>query len=224
MSEPIGQLAAALAIVQGKMKASAKGRVNPFFKSRYSTLEDVWDCARALLSENGLAVIQTLGNSPEGVSITTILAHKSGESVSGTFTVPVAKRDAQAFGSAATYARRYAFAAMVGVVPDEDDDGNAATGGNGRASVPAAARLSSRLRGEPTPPVHEDIPQDIPIDDAGLPPVAAMRADLVKAAQSGPEVKNAALACGFKGRSLDTLNDAEVARLYETVWPVQSPL
>ena len=34
----------------------------------------------------------------------------------------------QALGSAITYARRYQLSAFVGVAPDDDDDGNAASG------------------------------------------------------------------------------------------------
>ena len=55
-----------------------------------------------------------------------MLIHASGQWLSNTFTMPVSKADAQGVGSAITYARRYALAAMVGVAP-EDDDGNAAT-------------------------------------------------------------------------------------------------
>mgnify|MGYP002132282933 FL=1 len=40
--------------------------------------------------------------------------------------VPVTKPDAQGAGSALTYMRRYALAAVVGVV-QADDDGNAAS-------------------------------------------------------------------------------------------------
>lgn len=40
--------------------------------------------------------------------------------------LPVSKADAQGYGSALTYARRYALAAAVGIAP-EDDDGNVAT-------------------------------------------------------------------------------------------------
>jgi len=40
--------------------------------------------------------------------------------------LPVSKVDAQGYGSALTYARRYSLSAATGVAP-EDDDGNAAT-------------------------------------------------------------------------------------------------
>jgi hypothetical protein len=52
--------------------------------------------------------------------------HASGEWISQEMSVPVTKPDAQGAGSALTYMRRYAVAAVVGVV-QADDDGNAAS-------------------------------------------------------------------------------------------------
>jgi hypothetical protein len=47
--------------------------------------------------------------------------------------VPVTKADAQGAGSALTYMRRYALAAVVGVV-QADDDGNAASNPTGKVA------------------------------------------------------------------------------------------
>jgi hypothetical protein len=70
------------------------------------------------------------------MEMTTMLAHASGEWMRGTLTIPLAKVDAQAYGSATTYARRYALAAFVGVAP-EDDDGNAAAAAAPKREAPA---------------------------------------------------------------------------------------
>jgi hypothetical protein len=48
--------------------------------------------------------------------------------------MPLAKPDAHGVGSAITYARRYALAAMVGIAP-EDDDGNKAIEKDDRKEV-----------------------------------------------------------------------------------------
>jgi hypothetical protein len=126
-SESIANLALALSIVQGKLTYAVKDSANPFFKSRYADLESVWDACRVLLSENGLAVLQFPGEYYDGaMSLTTILTHKSGEWIGQEMSVPVTKPDAQGAGSALTYMRRYALAAVVGVV-QADDDGNAAS-------------------------------------------------------------------------------------------------
>jgi hypothetical protein len=42
----------------------------------------------------------------------------------------------QAMGSAITYARRYALSAIVGIAPDDDDDGNAASVTPARQEAP----------------------------------------------------------------------------------------
>jgi hypothetical protein len=126
-SESIANLAKALSIVQGKLTYAAKDSANPFFKSKYADLESVWDSCRSLLSDNGLSVIQFPGEYIDGtMSLTTILTHASGEFISQQMSVPVTKPDAQGAGSALTYMRRYALAAVVGVV-QADDDGNAAS-------------------------------------------------------------------------------------------------
>jgi hypothetical protein len=126
-SESIANLAKALSIVQGKMTYAVKDSANPFFKSKYADLESVWDACRSLLAENGLCVMQFPGEFIDGcMSLTTILAHSSGEWIKQTMEVPVTKPDAQGAGSAITYMRRYALAAVVGVV-QADDDGNAAS-------------------------------------------------------------------------------------------------
>jgi len=138
-SESIANLTLALSIVQGKMSHAIKDSSNPFFKSKYADLESVWDVCRSLLSENGLAVMQFPGdinfvqlekengdiNIATKMSLTTIISHKSGEFMSQEMSVPVTKPDAQGAGSALTYMRRYALAAVVGVV-QADDDANAA--------------------------------------------------------------------------------------------------
>ena len=138
-SDSIANLTLALSIVQGKMTHAIKDSANPFFKSKYADLESVWDVCRSLLSENGLAVMQFPGdinfvqlekengdiNIATKMSLTTIISHKSGEFISQEMSVPVTKPDAQGAGSALTYMRRYALAAVVGVV-QADDDANAA--------------------------------------------------------------------------------------------------
>ena len=128
-SESIANLTVALSYVQGKMSHAVKDSANPFFKSKYADLESVWGACRDLLSAHGIAIMQFPGLYSEldkSMSLTTIISHKSGEWISQEMSVPVTKADAQGAGSAITYMRRYALAAVVGVV-QADDDGNAAS-------------------------------------------------------------------------------------------------
>lgn len=125
-SEQINELAAALAKAQGQIQGAKKDSTNPHFKSDYADLASVWDACRQALSGNGLSVAQSAENGEHGYGVTTLLMHTSGQWISGTLYLKPSKDDPQGAGSALTYARRYALAAMVGVAPD-DDDGNAAS-------------------------------------------------------------------------------------------------
>jgi hypothetical protein len=126
-SDTIGNLAKALALVQSQIKPAVKDSANPFFKSKYADLNSVWDACRDLLALNGLAVTQLNQITLDGVIVETVLIHTSGEWISGEMYLPLTKHDAQGVGSAITYGRRYGLAAIVGIVADEDDDGNAAS-------------------------------------------------------------------------------------------------
>jgi hypothetical protein len=127
-SDDIKDLAIALAKVQGALKPAIKDAINPHFRSQYADLGSIWDSCRTLLSDNGLSVAQLTGGDSEGVIIETMLLHSSGQWLSSELYLPLTKRDAQGVGSAMTYGRRYGLAAMVGIVADVDDDGNAASG------------------------------------------------------------------------------------------------
>jgi len=136
-SPTIASLAKALSAAQGEVEGAVKGKANPAFRSKYADLAAVWDACREALTKHSLAIVQSPGPCADGrMEMTTMLAHASGEWMRGTLTIPLAKVDAQAYGSATTYARRYALAAFVGVAP-EDDDGNAATAAAPRAQRPA---------------------------------------------------------------------------------------
>ena len=125
--EAINELAAALAKAQSKMEGAAKDTSNPFFKSKYADLASVTGAVRSGLDGTGLSYVQLVHDKPDCAAIETLILHSSGQSLStGIVCVPVAKHDAQGYGSAITYARRYGLAMAFGVAP-EDDDGNAAT-------------------------------------------------------------------------------------------------
>lgn len=125
-SESINELATALAKAQRDIRGAVEDSSNPHFKSKYASLQSVIDAAREPLTSNGLSIIQALTDAAPGtVSIETIMLHSSGQWISSTFSVPVTKMDAQGYGSATTYARRYSYMAMAGLAPI-DDDANAA--------------------------------------------------------------------------------------------------
>ena len=141
-SPTIAALAAALVKAQSAMGGAKKDSTNPHFKTAYADLASVWDACRAPLANAGLSVVQLVSSErlhPSEAThaiIETILAHSSGEWVSSTLAVPLTKSDAQGLGSAITYGRRYALAAIVGVCP-ADDDGEAAVARPAQRTQPA---------------------------------------------------------------------------------------
>lgn len=126
-SAEINELAAALAVAQGKMKNPQFDGTNPAFRSKFATFAAVRNAVIPVLSAEGISVIQALVNTDDGIGCVTHLLHKSGQHMAfGPFTVPISKRDAWSVAGAATYAKRISLQAVVVVVGDEDDDGTAA--------------------------------------------------------------------------------------------------
>lgn len=126
-SESIKELALALCKVQAKLKDAETNSENPHFQSKYADLSAVWKACRALLTENGFCVVQAPFRSESGMVLVTRLIHSSGQWVRSEYTLSPTQNTPQQMGSALTYARRYSLAAIVGIAPGDDDDGNAAS-------------------------------------------------------------------------------------------------
>lgn len=126
-SDDISQLVTALAEAQSEMGSASYDSVNPHFKSRYSTLNSVWEACRGPLSKHGLAVIQPASTEGGNFVVETMLLHKSGQWISSEIKLLLDKNNMQGLGSAISYARRYTLASLLGITSDEDDDGNAAS-------------------------------------------------------------------------------------------------
>lgn len=140
---PGDTLHSAMARAFADIEAATKDAENPAFKaggkaSKYANLGAIIAAVKPALVQNGLWVTQRCQPAEDGVSVETVLHHKSGQDMSlGTLYVPANKRDPQGFGSALTYARRYAFQTAF-VVPTEDDDGNAGTSSYNQSTSGAA--------------------------------------------------------------------------------------
>lgn len=139
------KLFAALIKAQAEMTGAKKDSSNPFFKSKYADLKSVDAAIGPALEKHGLGYVQISHNLPDVAAIETVIIHESGETFScGVVAVPVSKADAQGYGSAMTYSRRYSLSAAFGVCP-EDDDGNAASKAKPTESAPAVPRPSPEL-------------------------------------------------------------------------------
>jgi hypothetical protein len=136
-SETIKEIASALWKAQSEIKAAVKDSTNPHFRSKYADLGSVVDAVKPALSKHGITFLQGIHDAVDGVAVETMLLHTSGEWISSTMRIPAVKQDAQGYGSAITYGRRYGLQSMCGV-PAEDDDGNAATASTSSRITPNA--------------------------------------------------------------------------------------
>lgn len=135
-SEQIGNLAAALALAQVKLKNPAFDSTNPAFRSGFASLASVRNSIVPVYAEFGLSLLQDLTTNEQGVSCTTTILHKSGEYMTfGPFTMPVGKKDPWGIAGAATYAKRISAQGVAFVVGDEDDDGAAAQASHGQKPI-----------------------------------------------------------------------------------------
>jgi len=123
------KIATALVKAQRAFSPALKCATNPHFRSKYADLASCLEAVQDPLNNCGIALLQVTHDDPTGVTVETLFIHESGEHISGgRLHVPASKQDAQGYGSALTYARRYSLLAACGIAP-EDDDGNAATKG-----------------------------------------------------------------------------------------------
>lgn len=162
------QLAKALASAQAEFGTVPQSGMNPFHKSKYSTIEDYVNAAKPVLAKHGLSISQAPNLLEGQFVLTTILMHQSGEHLTSNQPIFSAKQDAQSMGSAITYARRYAYGAVLGMASgDFDDDGNAAAAKpvkqanppyvQSPAKSPAPDTPSKQERGTPNQTIEERV-------------------------------------------------------------------
>lgn len=149
MTDKIDQLSAALVAAQAEMPKVRKEADNPFFKSKYADLASIVSTASPILAKHGLAVSQFVAHDEDRNTMMTYLLHSSGQHIAHEMLLMLPKDDPQGQGSAITYARRYAYQAVIGMVTDEDDDGN-------KASRPKAPRKAQAVTQEEDGPVSAE--------------------------------------------------------------------
>lgn len=147
------QISAALVKAQKEFGPALKTSSNPHFRSKYADLSACVEAVIDGLNNNGIFLMQGSHLCEDGVIVETIFIHESGEQLSaGKLHVVASKQDAQGYGSALTYARRYALMAACGIAP-EDDDGNAASKPKQvekpSAPPPPPPKPPAKIEGEP---------------------------------------------------------------------------
>lgn len=130
-SERTDQLWPAVVKTRRALKGPKKETDNPGFKRdgkplKYADLSACIEAADESCFPNGLVTLQEVTSDAAGVAVSTLIVHESGQWVQfDPLFIPASKSDAQGFGSAVSYARRYSLKAAWNMA-DEDDDGNAA--------------------------------------------------------------------------------------------------
>jgi hypothetical protein len=148
-SEATDKLDAAIAKAQAEIQPASKDKNNPAFKSKYADLTSVWDACRSALTKNQIAVTQWPVHSDDNrLHLVTRLAC-GGQWMMAEISIPTDKQNAHGYGSAITYAKRFGLSAAVGVVADEDDDGNAASSGANQQSATAPRAAAPKPADEP---------------------------------------------------------------------------
>lgn len=129
----------AILAVQSEAPTLPKDKTNPHFGSKYTPLDTIVEKIGPLLHKHGLVWMSMPSGTHEEPTLKYRLAHAaSKEALDGEMPLLLDKSSAQAMGSAITYTRRYSLCAVLNLVTDDDDDGQAAgtRAVNGRAGRP----------------------------------------------------------------------------------------
>ena len=132
---------AALIKAKAEFKPVIFDKVNPHFKAKFASLKAIEDATHEALAKNGLTIIQPWAYLENGdtVIITSII-HESGEHLDSRVILSRGNKTDQQFGASVTYMRRYQAASLLGVVGEEDDDGES---DQGRVSPPQEYKKSA---------------------------------------------------------------------------------
>lgn len=125
------ELFSALAKAQSEMPTAGKNTSG--YNYKYADLAEIIKISRPSLTKNGLSIIQVLipGSEDGPALLNTMLCHSSGEYIESKVKIILQADNAskpqnklQSLGTALTYLRRYSYSAIIGIVTDQDTDGN----------------------------------------------------------------------------------------------------
>lgn len=147
MSDDTNEVLPRLARAKAKMDNPKKDAVNPFHKNRYATLNACMEVAQPVLEAEGLMLLQPVHFGDGGWQLaTTILHPESGQYISWSIPLSLEGKTPQEQGSAITYARRYCLC-LIGLVAEDDDDGNQASGIGSSSATNGSSRFGKRTNG-----------------------------------------------------------------------------
>ena len=156
---------------QTKVKPIPKNKVNPFYNSRYAELSTVIDVCLPALNDSGLAVVQIMKILPESGDnfLVTILCHESGETLESSILLPRIS-DAQKLTGAITYLRRTSYLSILGLVADDDMDGNDLVDPNKSVNISKKTEVP-----KPTFSISDSMPRNVATFPASDPQKNALR-------------------------------------------------
>jgi hypothetical protein len=153
--KPDTTIHAAFAAALAEMPSPALDRTNTAYgRFRYASLGSFLDATRPTLARHGLAMSSDFEPTPDGNLLCwTVIRNATGETIRlAPVPIKVDLAKPQTTGSHITYARRYSLSAALGVVGDEDDDGNAASASEPAARPAAAKPFSQAMAAMPAKP------------------------------------------------------------------------
>lgn len=125
-SAEINELAKALVEAQVELKNPEKTESGYQDRFRFAGLPKIIEDTKPILQKHGLAIMQIPSSGEGQVGITTILLHTSGQYLGGDYGLPIGQiagaSTTQSAGGSITYARRYAYCAILNISADDDVD------------------------------------------------------------------------------------------------------
>lgn len=166
-SAPPIKLLQALAKAKSEFGAAGKSMKNSHFGNAYATLEDVLAAVEPALLANGLVLVQQLQVAdPRWPTLLTQLWHVSGERIETSQILQPARSDAHSLAGAVTYFRRTQIKTML-CIAETDDDGNEASGAQGRMVTRAAPKPAAKPEAKPAAetPASANVASDAAYDE-----------------------------------------------------------
>jgi hypothetical protein len=205
-----------------------KGKGN--FGNKYVELADLLMVIKPILAANGLSVSQEPMATEDGVGVATTILHSSGSTIEFVpLVIALADRKPHTVGSAVTYAKRYALAAIFGLEGGDDDDGQEAQDSfkqKPKVTTPVPAPTngtSHHARPASAQPEGDDELWDTPATHAKTPnaatPAQVKRADSLGVKMYGTEAWSAKMPAIAEGAStgnaktLEALKDVEIEKI-----------
>lgn len=153
-SGEVNELSEAMALAFGQLTNVVRNKVSHFAKKGkdgtpipdYADLASCFDCIRKAYSANGLSILQTFHPYGEDgtIYLVTTVRHKSGQ-FERSYLPMAGKIPPQELAKAATYLKRIALCAIVGIAADDDDDGEQANQSHQKAQANDEKRIERAL-------------------------------------------------------------------------------